>query len=277
MKKYYWILGIIAITLMACQKEGDYQNVILNEKGVESPNKPETADSLEMNANFSKITVTAFNSNAVIKANLPQAYTDDAIENISTISLLYKEAESLINGFTVYDKYEIADNQVKFTLRELVPETRYSALLQLTNKYDMTITSNYFEFKTSNYYSEDGKGCSINIESNKGRIAKVRISDIEYVQDSVSVALNRLHFEYRPYNNDSCIEWAQRKFDRVEIADGEVEFEIPDEGEEYLIDGTTYEYIIRMFPDDKLYEPYTLGLGNDFFRFETGFAEQPTR
>ena len=105
----------------------------------------------------------------------------------------------------------------------------------------------------------------------------MRISDIEYVQDSVSVALNRLHFEYRPYNNDSCIEWAQRKFDRVEVADGEVEFEIPDEGEEYLIDGTTYEYIIRMFPDDKLYEPYTIGLGNDFFRFETGFAEQPTR
>ena len=90
MKKYYWILGIIAITLMACQKEGDYQNDILNEKGVESPNKPETADSLEMNANFSKITVAAFNSNAVIKANLPQAYTDDAIENISYLSYTVK-------------------------------------------------------------------------------------------------------------------------------------------------------------------------------------------
>ena len=71
--------------------------------------------------------------------------------------MLYKEAESLTSGFTIVNEYEIIENQVIFTLQDLASKMRYSTLRQLENKHGRTLTSDYIEFSTSNYYSKKGK------------------------------------------------------------------------------------------------------------------------
>lgn len=271
MKKYYLILGIIAITLMACQNDVEYQKETNNKNEIEFPEN-EKADSLAMNSNFSKILVTSSETSAVLSANLP-TIADIAIDEDARVLLLYKEAESLTNGFTQVDECELNDNHVQFTLTDLKPETRYLALLQLERQYGMDITSDYFGFKTSNYYSEEGKGLNVRINRDKGLVASVRISDIGYVQDSVDVTLNNLRFEYRMHNNANYTKWTSREFNADELSDGEVEFDIPGESDDYLAERATYEYVAVMTPEDDNYPAYTIGKDNEFFRFQMGYAE----
>jgi hypothetical protein len=63
------------------------------------------------------------------------------------------------------------------------------------------------------------------------------------------------------------------EFGAEEISDGEVEFEIPGEGDTYLDELTTYEYVIVMVPEDDNYQTYTFGEGHKYYRFKMGYAE----
>lgn len=246
---------LLALTLFACQNE------------VEMPATP------TIEFSFGKIRVTSHHTSAAITADLPSVKINGGYDHNAKLTLCYHEKESLDCSIEIVDEYELLLGEVRFILTNLKPDTTYSAYLSLESSTGEIGTSEQFEFVTEQQISQDGIGCKIIINSNRGLFASVNISNIKYTKDSVDVALESLRFEYRLYNNAQYPEWSAIEFGADEIADGSVKFDLPGDDNNYLAETRTYEYVIVLVPEDDSYGPYTLGDESHNYRFEMGRAE----
>ena len=223
---------------------------------------------------FGKVSnVSTGETTAAITADRPFVKIDGKYDHDAKLTLLYHRADSLDNSFEIIDDFELLIGEVRFLIYDLEPGTTYIAFLQLESTTGETAQSERFEFTTKPLASIDGVKYNINIDSKRGLFATVHISEIRYVVDNVDIELNKVTFEYRRYGNINYQEWTTYEFGTEEIADGEVEFEIPSNGEEYLDELTTYEYIISFVPKDESYPTYKTAEGNPYYTFKMGYAE----
>lgn len=248
---------LLASMLFACEK--------VEESGAPEP----TTTSF----NFGKITATTTETTASITADIPYVQIDGKYDHEAKLTLFYHDTESIDCSLVEITEYELLIGEVRFLLRNLKPETVYSAFLQLESSTGEQATSDHFEFVTKAGDTGDSKGLTINIDSHRGLFATVRLSDIHYKENNVDVALESLRFEYRRADNIYYQEWFTYEFGAEEISDGEVVFEIPGEDDTYLDELTTYEYVIVMIPEDDNYQTYTFGEGHKYYRFKMGYAE----
>lgn len=256
MKRIVFIL--CAIILFGCKNEGE--------------NITEVPPVVEFE--FGDIAVpSTTETTAAITADLPFVKIDGKYDHNAKLTLHYHQADSIDNGFTVIDEYELLIGEVKFLIFDLEPDTTYSAFMHLESSTGETAQSEPFDFTTKPLENINGVKYKININSERGLFATVHISDIRYVVHNVNIELSSLCFKYRRYGNIYYQEWYSYEFGAEEIADGEVEFEIPSGGEEYLDELMTYEYLISIVPKDDTYPAYNLAEGNPYYRFKMGYAE----
>ena len=223
---------------------------------------------------FGKVSnVSTGETTAAITADLPFVKIDGKYDHDAKLTLLYHRSDSLDNSFEIIDDFELLIGEVKFLIFDLEPGTTYSAFLHLESSTGETAQSEHFEFTTKPEVAANGQVFKININSERGLFATVHISDIRYIVDNVDIELSKVTFEYRRYGNINYQEWCIYEFGAEEIADGEVEFEIPSNGEEYLDELETYEYLISLVPKDESYPTYKLAEGNTYYRFKMGYAE----
>ena len=227
MKRIVFIL--CAIMLFGCKNEGE--NITVTPSIVEFV--------------FGDVAVpSTTETTAAIKADRPFVKIDGKYDHNAKLTLHYYEADNVIEEIFVVDDYELLIGEVKFLIFDLAPGTTYGAYLQLESSTGETAQSEPFDFTTKPLENINGVKYNININSERGLFATVHISDIRYVVHNVNIELSSLCFKYRRYGNINYQEWYSYEFGAEEIADGEVEFEIPSGGEEYLDELMTYEYLI---------------------------------
>ena len=256
MRRIVYILSVLLF--FACQKESQ------GEADVQAP---------VVEFTFGEVSVATRETEAKIEADLPYVQIDGKFDHDAQLTLLYQKVESLDNDYSEIYAFEYTLGKVKFLIRNLESETTYRAFLQLESSTGEVGASEPFEFTTYPDVSTDSQSFKININSERGLFATVHISDVRYIVDNVDVELSKVTFEYRRYGNINYQEWCIYEFGAEEIADGEVEFEIPSNGEEYLDELETYEYLISLVPKDESYPTYKLAEGNPYFRFKMGYAD----
>ena len=223
---------------------------------------------------FGKVSnVSTGETTAAITADLPFVKIDGKYDHDAKLTLLYHRSDSLDNSFEIIDDFELLIGEVRFLIFDLEPGTTYSAFMHLESSTGETAQSERFDFTTKPLENINGAKYDININSKRGLFATVHISNIRYIVDNADIELDCLRFEYRRYKNFNYQEWTTYEFGTEEIADGEVEFEIPSNGEEYLDELTTYEYIISFVPKDESYPTYKTAEGNQYYTFKMGYAE----
>ena len=129
--------------------------------------------------NFGKITATTTETTASITADIPYAQIDGKYDHDAKLTLFYHDTESIDCSLVEITDYELLIGEVRFLLRNLKPETVYSAFLQLESSTGEQATSDHFEFTTKPDKAENRKGLTININSERGLFATVRLCDLQ--------------------------------------------------------------------------------------------------
>ncbi|MBQ8366753.1 MAG: hypothetical protein IJX40_03375 [Alistipes sp.] len=197
---------------------------------------------------FSDIEVTTTEDSATIKTIRPYMTVDGETLKTAQVYLEYCEAES--EELTTVESYVVTSGDaITFTLEGLSAETLYLAYLYVDGGSDYGSDSQYFAFRTAAEEVAPTYAISCNSSVDAyGLKAAVRLTDVDYLANGESVAIDMLRLEYAKEGSNK---WTAIDVDGKALADREEVVTIPAEGDDYLVENTTYRYTITITPKDE--------------------------
>lgn len=269
MKKYLYIILSACVLLSACEfvdmnfgtnNGGDNGS---DEGGDNNTNDGNDTPEYDVEFHFNDIEVATTEHGATITTVRPYMTVDGEKYYAADIYLEYGEAE----GETVATTGEFVASSggiITFSIDNLRADTLYQAYLYVDGGSDYGRDYKYFAFKTTAYHSYD-ISCSSSVDAG-GIKATVLLSDVEYLVDDDAVAIASVRLEY---SHERSKQWTAIDVDGKAFNDNAEQITIPAEGEEYLLEASTYRYRVTITPKEEAYEPLT----TEVKEFETAIAD----
>lgn len=235
---------------------GDNNNDDTNDDGNDAPE-------YEVDFYFNDIEVVTTESGATIKTVRPYMTVDGEKYNAANIYLEYGEADSA-DTTTIEEFTTSSGGIITFNIDNLQASTLYQAYIYVDGGIDYGRDYKYFAFKTTAGHSYD-ISCRSSVDAG-GLKAVVHLSDVEYLVDDEPVAIASVRLEY---SHEESKEWTAVDVAGKAFNDKEEYITIPAEGEEYLVEASTYRYRVTITPKEEDYEPLT----TEVKEFETTIAD----
>ena len=234
MKRYLFILLVAVTTFVACKPAAE-------------PKEPKDP---VVDYHFGDIEAETTENSATITAVKPYVTIDDVVEVNTTIYLEYwaEGEESLLCKAGGYSE---SDGMVTFVVESLTPNTSYKAHVAISGQHGIK-SSDVVSFKTLEHIPVVEYSCECSVDA-MGVLAYVTLDDVSFTLDGVASTIAKVEFKYEQRLSGG--DWTTVEVSAEQLANG---FRIPAEGEEYLQEKSTYNYIVTLYPEDSTIENHTL-------------------
>lgn len=198
---------------------------------------------------FGVVSVKATEHSVVIDMAKPYITVDGKIYEDARFFIEYWPNEDRDN-LKVADNYTDAENDhILFVISDLVPNTLYNAYIVIDGGKEYGSKRKEYAFRTIRKAEPQIKAsCICNIEA-KGLFATISLSNTTYMVDDAPKAIHFIRLEYKAVDGN---EWIVYDYQETETT-----IELPETGQEYLMERTEYEYKVVCYPKDSNLDPLT--------------------